>query len=285
MSDFDKSLWDHDKERLSINDRVIAEMILSYCLNDIESQPRQRASSSIKKSDYQTIFRTKNHKAFWLVLDFRKGEIELHFPDKDNRISGIYPFVARHASKKQGTQKREKIIRIMPGFIDFDLIKLQLDQIHSNANCWYDRTGDFSETLLRLFGEPKNSDPPLSVPSIEKFVSLLRDATCRVCKSHNSLNVCEIDQNEYGLFCDLHNPVQSIYVSTIFNAIPYEVMRLVWHRDGGKCVSCGSLNYITFDHMIPANRGANSFTGSHLETNIRLKCRSCNFSKGNKIIP
>ena len=67
--------------------------------------------------------------------------------------------------------------------------------------------------------------------------------------------------------------------------MPFEVKRLVWHRDGGKCVTCGSAHYATFDHMIPANRGGGAFSGSHTENNVRLKCRTCNYSKSNKSIP
>lgn len=54
-----------------------------------------------------------------------------------------------------------------------------------------------------------------------------------------------------------------------------DVRLFVWQRDFGKCVKCGSVEKLEFDHIIPVIKG-----GSNTERNIQLLCESCNRSKG-----
>lgn len=57
------------------------------------------------------------------------------------------------------------------------------------------------------------------------------------------------------------------------------VKNLVWNRDGGKCVKCGSNQKLEFDHIIPVSKG-----GSNTYRNIQLLCENCNRKKSNKLI-
>lgn len=61
--------------------------------------------------------------------------------------------------------------------------------------------------------------------------------------------------------------------------IPSEVKLIVWKRDGGRCVICGSMKNLHFDHDLPFSKGGTSLT----DKNIRLLCQKCNLSKSNKI--
>jgi len=61
-------------------------------------------------------------------------------------------------------------------------------------------------------------------------------------------------------------------------AIPRQVQREVWQRDGGCCVQCQTRALLCFDHIVPFSRG-----GSNTIRNIQLLCESCNLSKGNRI--
>lgn len=61
------------------------------------------------------------------------------------------------------------------------------------------------------------------------------------------------------------------------DAIPREVQREVWRRDGGRCVVCGSQERLEFDHTIPLSKG-----GANTARNIQLLCERCNRTKGGK---
>jgi len=60
--------------------------------------------------------------------------------------------------------------------------------------------------------------------------------------------------------------------------IPEEVKLLVWARDGGACVLCGSKKELHFDHIIPVAKG-----GGNVEANIQILCQPCNLKKADKI--
>ncbi|MGE0268061.1 MAG: HNH endonuclease [Candidatus Omnitrophota bacterium] len=57
-----------------------------------------------------------------------------------------------------------------------------------------------------------------------------------------------------------------------------DVKILVWRRDGGKCVKCGSQENLEFDHIIPFSKG-----GSSTVRNIQILCELCNRQKGASI--
>ncbi len=57
--------------------------------------------------------------------------------------------------------------------------------------------------------------------------------------------------------------------------IPEGTKNVVWQRDRGQCVSCGSTYNLGFDHIIPFSYGGASADAN----NIQLLCSSCNSSK------
>lgn len=60
--------------------------------------------------------------------------------------------------------------------------------------------------------------------------------------------------------------------------ISQAVKDMVWNRDGGRCVVCGSNQKLEFDHIIPFAKG-----GSNTYRNIQLLCEGCNRAKSAKI--
>lgn len=61
--------------------------------------------------------------------------------------------------------------------------------------------------------------------------------------------------------------------------ISSEIKKEVWKRDKGKCVICGSIKNLHFDHDLPFSKGGTSLTVK----NIRLLCARCNLAKSDKI--
>ena len=57
-----------------------------------------------------------------------------------------------------------------------------------------------------------------------------------------------------------------------------EVVDVVWRRNGGKCVYCGSTENLQLDHIIPFSKG-----GATTVENLQLLCQKCNLQKSNKI--
>jgi hypothetical protein len=62
--------------------------------------------------------------------------------------------------------------------------------------------------------------------------------------------------------------------------IPTTIKRMVWERDKGKCVECGSTQDLHFDHILPYSRGGTSTNPN----NIQLLCQKHNLTKSNNII-
>ncbi len=61
--------------------------------------------------------------------------------------------------------------------------------------------------------------------------------------------------------------------------IPSNVKRIVYKRDRGVCVICGSAKNLHYDHDLPYSKGGESTD----ERNIRLLCAKHNLSKSGKI--
>lgn len=53
----------------------------------------------------------------------------------------------------------------------------------------------------------------------------------------------------------------------------------VFDADNYKCTYCGSSEFLQIDHVIPLSKG-----GTNDRENLTTACRSCNLSKGNKLL-
>jgi hypothetical protein len=62
--------------------------------------------------------------------------------------------------------------------------------------------------------------------------------------------------------------------------IPTSIKLEVWKRDKGKCVTCGSVDNLHFDHILPFSKGGTSLKVE----NIQLLCARHNLQKRDKII-
>lgn len=57
--------------------------------------------------------------------------------------------------------------------------------------------------------------------------------------------------------------------------IPSAVRWAVYRRDNYQCVTCGSDQHLSLDHIVPISRG-----GTDEESNLQTMCRPCNSTKG-----
>ena len=72
---------------------------------------------------------------------------------------------------------------------------------------------------------------------------------------------------------------QQVHENRLRRIIPTSIKLEVWHRDGGKCVRCGSSDNLHFDHIIPWSKGGSSNTAD----NIQLLCSRHNLEKSDRI--
>jgi len=62
---------------------------------------------------------------------------------------------------------------------------------------------------------------------------------------------------------------ENLEKSSRSRSISQEIKDKVWNRDGGKCILCGSNEFIESDHIIPFSKG-----GSNTYRNIQILCQS-----------
>ncbi len=110
------------------------------------------------------------------------------------------------------------------------------------------------------------------------MLNTLYSQTCPKCgKLYNTIN----EESVLCLDCEFPKRNRIIYnpESTNKRYISPLVKQIVWERDNGKCVCCGSQSELEYDHIIPVSKG-----GSCSENNIQILCFTCNRTKSDKIL-
>ena len=72
--------------------------------------------------------------------------------------------------------------------------------------------------------------------------------------------------------------VDADFSSSMSRHIPQHVKKEVMNRDNGRCVTCGAIDYLEFDHIIAHSKG-----GASAMNNIQLLCRRCNNLKRDRL--
>jgi 5-methylcytosine-specific restriction endonuclease McrA len=68
--------------------------------------------------------------------------------------------------------------------------------------------------------------------------------------------------------------VTSLPIKLRRGSISDDIKLIVWQRDGGRCVKCGSQSELQYDHIIPFSVGGASTT-----ENLQILCGICNRAK------
>lgn len=285
--EFSPAFWAADIARLPHDDGLLATRLMEYILDRYHSRPFHRQGALTRgRSDGDHIFKTATDDLYWCVIQpFKNGKLTFHFHDKEDEYQAPPPFSAKWCKRDQGkTKKREKDI-VLAGQLD----KLSeflncLDLIHDNAVVYYGRTKDATKSLRLMFGQAEENRPPLALPDNAVFESILREGKgCHTCGTQEHLSFGLAD-GHWKLFCDDCHPQSSHWKPKAGVVIPHVVRKHVWHRDGGRCRKCESELQLHFDHVIPRKPVGLSISGSNTENNLVLKCRSCNLTKGNKLV-
>ena len=62
------------------------------------------------------------------------------------------------------------------------------------------------------------------------------------------------------------------------NGVTRNQRKRIFERDGFKCQSCGSIEHLCIDHILPVSRG-----GTSDDDNLQALCLPCNTTKGNRL--
>ncbi len=86
------------------------------------------------------------------------------------------------------------------------------------------------------------------------------------------------DRTTYAVITGRTDPEWAPRVQPSRPGIPAALRRVVLDRDEHRCVSCGSADDLTLDHIRPWSLG-----GEDTEDNLRTLCRPCNSRKGARV--
>lgn len=111
-------------------------------------------------------------------------------------------------------------------------------------------------------------------PSQFHIVGKNQKSTCSFMVSDGDILEAYVEQaiNKFHRKLDLKQTARKT------RSLSQAVKQAVWIRDQGRCVECGTSEYLEFDHIIPYSKG-----GSNSENNIQLLCRHCNLKKSDSL--
>ena len=284
---FERRLFDFALKGIPKAHAELAVFILEYATRTLASIPHQTPEALRAGDGKKLILKTGNHAKFWLVLRLTGGQLRLEFPDKFSKIDSFGVFTVTPGPRRQGAEKLEKRVDTIPHVITDkdrkDCIAF-LEGIHESCLRYYDLQGDATDRLKLRYGPSSCTGSKLEVPAQKEFAELLR--RCRGCEECGNASGLNLEHDgRWRILCNDHVRRRSAWQAQGQRVIPGPVRGIAWHRDGGRCVECNSDIDIQFDHVIPRNPEGLAISGSNLETNLRLKCGSCNGAKGNKLMP
>ncbi len=196
-------------------------------------------------------------------------------------------------------------LQVLTDIIEGQLPTEVLTQLELRAGelCHYDGQCLFQrKRLLKrgpvvddLHGVATITDDRLAFTSEYQSFNLGHRTVLRMRDIHHGLHIQAGDQGKTGsyYFADDFKIATTIYRAAVGRTnqtitakaegapsrhIPRDVRQRVWQRCAGRCVECGSNQYLEFDHIVPVAKG-----GSNADPNIQLLCRNCNLEKSDNI--
>lgn len=162
---------------------------------------------------------------------------------------------------------------VSPGLLLFGHI-MKLSSIHLNNiyNSTLKMDWTFDESFNRCFLLPRE------VNRLRSNLSMLRKHKFLTPEERLIIDtIIKLGQDRYYEFKEnLANEPRKI--AQLFIGKKH-IREFIFKRDGNKCLRCGNVNSLTIDHIIPISKD-----GLNKISNLQTLCRSCNSSKGTKII-
>ena len=134
--------------------------------------------------------------------------------------------------------------------------------------------------MLHTYGEGIQS-APISYSSFAEQTNRPKRSVVRALNRLVGRNIVipgEVNYGGYILSVWSINEDTSQWSKKRGDSIPLDTRRRVLARDGHRCLTCGSQEDLTIDHIIPRSRG-----GDNSESNLQTLCQSCNSRKGNRL--
>lgn len=123
------------------------------------------------------------------------------------------------------------------------------------------------------------------VPELVKVYEKIDGGVWSIKGFFQLINVAQVSDGKRKVFKFYLKPVLTKIFNRVENLpfnrlIPTSVKVKVWERDRGKCVLCGAMENLHYDHDLPYAKGGTSLT----DKNIRILCAKCNLRKNDKIM-
>src|SRR3989344_3881034 len=146
------------------------------------------------------------------------------------------------------------------------------DGFDENGNLIYKAAMDFKSVIRKI-------------PELVKVYEKIDSGVWSTKGFFQLIDVKQISDGERNVFKFYLKPVLTKIFNRVeeipFNRlIPTLVKVKVWERDRGKCVLCGAMENLHYDHELPYAKGGTSLT----DKNIRILCAMCNLRKSDKIM-
>jgi len=155
----------------------------------------------------------------------------------------------------------------------------KIDQPLETLNGTWTENGKFYKAAMDFKSDIRK------VPELVKVYEKIDSGVWSIKGFFQLIDVKQVSDGKRNVFKFYLKPVLTKIFNRVedlpFNRlIPSLVKVKVWERDRGKCVLCGAMENLHYDHELPYARGGTSLT----DKNIRILCAKCNLSKSDKIM-